>query len=133
VEYNILPLRWMIKENYNIDIEDACNGKIALDKFKVGFQKPCKCINRTYRLILMDIAMPVMDGIDSTKKIMKLVYDEKRKSVSNGDFNKEEDELVNIVAITAFDNKETKEKCLKAGMKQIIHKPLSQEKLLEIM
>ena len=69
----------MIKENYNIDIEDACNGKIALDKFKAGFDKPCKCINRTYRLILMDIAMPVMDGIESTKKILKLVKDEKRR------------------------------------------------------
>tara|TARA_B110000285_G_C14855003_1_gene481799 strand:- start:154 stop:435 length:282 start_codon:yes stop_codon:yes gene_type:complete len=93
----------MIKENYNIDIEDACNGKIALDKFKAGFEKPCNCINRTYRLILMDIGMPVMDGIESTKKILKLVEDQKKKQgITNFD------ELVNIVAVTAYDDKETK-------------------------
>ena len=66
-----MPLRWMIKENYGIEIDDASNGKIALEKFEAGLQKPCGCINRTYRLILMDIAMPIMDGIESSKKILR--------------------------------------------------------------
>ena len=45
----------MIIENYNIEVDEACNGEEALNMFKDKFSLPCGCINRTYRLILMDI------------------------------------------------------------------------------
>ena len=39
--------------------------------FKAALDKPCKCKNRAYKLIIMDIQMPIMDGIKSTEKILK--------------------------------------------------------------
>lgn len=38
-----------------VNIEDAPNGKIAVQKFKEGLRKECRCINRAYKLVLMDI------------------------------------------------------------------------------
>ena len=95
----------MIKQNYSIEIDDASNGKIALEKFEKGLKKPCGCINRTYRLILMDIAMPIMDGIESSKKILRQIKDLKTS-----------ENLTNIVAVTSFDTKENVQKCMKAGI-----------------
>ena len=73
MEFNIIPVRFLIKQNYNLDIDDAPDGKVALEKFEQGFIKPCGCNNRAYRLIFMDIGMPVMDGIESSKRIKKMM------------------------------------------------------------
>ena len=55
MEFNIIPVRFLIKQNYGLDIEEASDGKVAFEKFQEHFNKPCGCINRTYRLIFMDI------------------------------------------------------------------------------
>jgi CheY-like chemotaxis protein len=67
IEFNIIPIRIMIKNNFSLDIVDAANGDIALNLFKEGFNKKCGCINRAFKLIIMDLQMPVMDGIESAK------------------------------------------------------------------
>ena len=63
----------MIMENYQIEVDEAYNGEDALNMYKARFDLPCGCIDRTYRLILMDIQMPVMDGIESSDNIMKII------------------------------------------------------------
>ena len=63
----------MILDNYNIEVDEAYNGEVALQMFKYKFELPCGCINRAYRLILMDIQMPVMDGIESPTTIIKII------------------------------------------------------------
>ena len=82
MEFNIIPVRFLLKQNYGLEIDDACNGKIAFEMFEEKFNKPCGCVNRAYRLIFMDIGMPVMNGIESSKKILKLMkdYNEKKKN-----------------------------------------------------
>ena len=57
----------MIKNNFNLDIVDAPNGEVALNLFKEGFNKKCGCINRAFKLIIMDLQMPVMDGVEASK------------------------------------------------------------------
>ena len=34
MEFNIIPVKYLLKYNFNIDIDDASNGKIALEKFE---------------------------------------------------------------------------------------------------
>jgi CheY-like chemotaxis protein/signal transduction histidine kinase len=91
----------------NIDI--ANNGKDALDKF--GTTK--------YHLILMDIQMPVINGIAATKKIREL------ESTSNTQ--------TPIIAITANALSGDKETCLAAGMNDYISKPFQVEVLINKM
>ncbi len=91
----------------NIDV--ASNGKEALDKF--GTQR--------YDIILMDIQMPVMNGIVATKKIRELEVSTKTHTP--------------IIAITANALTGDKETCLAAGMNDYISKPFQVEILLEKM
>ena len=71
--FNILPVKTMIIDNYNIEVDEACNGEVAVQMFQEKFDLSCGCINRTYRLILMDIQMPVMDGYESSTNIIKII------------------------------------------------------------
>jgi CheY-like chemotaxis protein/signal transduction histidine kinase len=100
----ILSLKNHVK---NIDI--ANNGKDALDKF--GTTK--------YDLILMDIQMPVINGIAATKKIREL------EATTNTQ--------TPIIAITANALSGDKEACLAAGMNDYISKPFQVEVLVNKM
>jgi CheY-like chemotaxis protein len=98
----ILSIQKLVK---NIDV--ANNGKEALDKF--GTSK--------YDIILMDIQMPVMDGILATKKIREI------ESSTN--------HHTPIIAITANALAGDKENCLAAGMNDYISKPFQPEVLVQ--
>lgn len=100
----ILSLKNHVK---NIDI--ANNGKDALDKF--GTTK--------YDLILMDIQMPVINGIAATKKIRELEVTTNTQTP--------------IIAITANALSGDKEACLAAGMNDYISKPFQVEVLVNKM
>ena len=67
---NITPIQMMILEFFKLEIEEAPNGKIAVEMFREGFNRECGCSNRAYKTIFMDVQMPVMDGIEATKFIM---------------------------------------------------------------
>ena len=87
--FNILAVKNMVKLYFKMEVEEAINGQIALDMFKEGYSKECKCSIRAYRLIFMDVQMPIMGGIESAKEIMSVVGEEN---------------LTTIVALTSFTN-----------------------------
>jgi CheY-like chemotaxis protein len=89
-------------------VELAENGKIAVEKFK----------NSHFDLILMDIAMPIMDGIEATRLIRELEKENKR---------------IKIVAVTAHVMVTDREKCLAAGMDEYIAKPYRPHELIAIL
>jgi len=89
-------------EKTGVTIDYAENGKEAVEKFKVNYDKYC--------MILMDINMPEMDGDEATKIIRAL------------DIKKAKD--IPIVAMTADVFKEDVEKCLSVGMNDHISKPI---------
>ncbi len=91
----------------NIDV--ANNGKEALDKF--GTSK--------YDIILMDIQMPIMDGIVATKKIREI------ESATNIQ--------TPIIAITANALSGDRENCLAVGMNDYISKPFQVDVLVQKM
>ncbi len=91
------------------DIEMATNGLEGVEKY----------LDKEYDLILMDINMPVMDGLQATKQIRELEKgDVQRKRTS-------------IVAITANAFVDTKEKCLESGMDAYLSKPYKAEELAQ--
>ncbi len=95
--------------NYNIDL--AINGKICVEKF----------LENDYDLILMDIQMPVMNGLDTTAEIRKL---EQQMEVEN---------RIPIIAITAFAFEHDKQNCLDAGMDAYLTKPYRPQDLTDII
>ncbi|CCK77827.1 Sensor protein [Oleispira antarctica RB-8] len=71
---------------------------------------------KTFDLILMDINMPIMDGITATEKIRELSFPKNQ---------------VPILALTANAMMEDKERCINAGMNGFISKPIKLERLVE--
>lgn len=45
----------MINLYFKIKVDEAVNGSDAVELFTTAMNKPCKCKNRAYKLILMDI------------------------------------------------------------------------------
>jgi PAS domain S-box-containing protein len=75
----------------------------------------------SYDLVLMDVQMPEMDGIEATKRIRK-----NEKIMMS-------DESIPIIAMTAHVMQGDRERCLKAGMNDYISKPVTPEGLAEIL
>lgn len=90
-------------------VDVAFNGKEVLEKF--GHAK--------YDLILMDIQMPVMDGIKATQKIRKIEQSTNSHTP--------------VIAVTANAFPEDREKCMAAGMDGYISKPFQPEELLQLI
>ncbi|WP_372796523.1 response regulator [Pontiella sp.] len=72
--------------------------------------------NKKFDLVLMDCAMPVMDGFEATRQIRAM----------DGDIAK-----IPVVAITANAMKEDELKCLDSGMNDYIAKPVSRPVLIK--
>ena len=92
-------------EGLPIDLEMAENGKEGLEK----------AAETVYDLVLMDMAMPVMDGLTSAKEIRKLPG-------LNGKSP--------IVALTANAMASDRQRCLAAGMNDYLAKPLKLDALV---
>lgn len=101
------PMNRMIISKYleksGILVEDAENGKIALDTFTAS-------PSGYYSLILMDIMMPVMGGLESTRKI---------RTSGHPDAT-----TVPIIALSANAYMEDAEKSKQAGMQAHLAKPI---------
>ncbi len=71
------------------------------------------CDENNFDLILMDVQMPILDGIEATRKIRL-----------KANYNK-----IPIIGVTAGNVAGEKEKCLNAGMTDFLPKPLKQKDL----
>jgi len=40
--------------------------------YKKALEKPCGCTNRAYKLIFMDMSMPVMGGLEASRLILEM-------------------------------------------------------------
>jgi CheY-like chemotaxis protein len=96
----------------NVQIDLAENGKIVLEKLKTI----------PYDLILMDVQMPELNGLDATRAIRKL-----DSPVSK----------IPILAFTAYATTGEADKCIEAGMDDYISKPVSPDilcrKIIELL
>ncbi|MDN3521686.1 response regulator [Halomonas ramblicola] len=81
------------------DVELACNGVEALEAIA----------REAFDVVLMDIHMPVMDGLAATREI-------RRREAASGAHSR-------VVAMTASATREDRERCLAAGMDDYVTKP----------
>jgi PAS domain S-box-containing protein len=95
-----------ILNNYSAIITEAVNGKEAIDILETSETD----------LVLMDIQMPVMGGMEATKII--------RDKIST---------TLPVIALTANAIKGDNEKCIEGGMNAYLSKPFKEEDLLQIV
>jgi two-component system sensor histidine kinase/response regulator len=74
----------------------------------------------SYDLVLMDVRMPVMDGIEATRRIR-----DPQSGVINHD--------VPVIAMTAGIMQDEQKDCLAAGMNDFVPKPVSMHVLLGVL
>lgn len=91
------------------NIDTAVNGKEALDLFGKS----------NYDLILMDVQLPVMDGITAVQKIRELEASTSKHTP--------------VIAITANAMLGDKEKCISAGMDEYLSKPFHPNQLISLI
>lgn len=108
-ELNMEVAEFMLK-NKGADITKAWNGKEALEIFEAS--EP-----GYFDVILMDIMMPVMGGLEAAKHIRQMNRDDASK--------------VLIIAMTANAFQDDMERSLEAGMDAHITKPLNMDDLLD--
>jgi len=92
----------ILLQKIGCEAEIVSNGKEAVEK----------AMANEYDVCLMDMHMPVMNGIEATKKIRK-----------------KGNSTLPIIALTAAAVKEGKEQCLKAGMNDFLTQPVQPNKL----
>lgn len=71
--------------------------------------------NKNYDIVITDIQMPKMDGIDLSKALLQINKNQK------------------IIIISAYDEKEYIEEVVKLGIDGFMQKPLSTDQILEIL
>ncbi|MDE1152678.1 MAG: response regulator [Micavibrio sp.] len=102
-----------IFEPHGVTVNIARNGVEALSMLEKASHTPDNAID----LVLMDVMMPVMDGLTATREIRK--HPEWKK--------------LPIIMLTAKAMKDDQERCLNAGANDYMAKPLDVEKLLSLV
>lgn len=108
VDLNMMMMRALLTTLLpNCEIVEAENGVQALNAFR----------DKSPDIVLMDVQMPEMDGIVATRAI---------RSLGLG-------RTVPIIALTAGVLREEQEKCIEAGMNEIMTKPLNPDKFRNLL
>ncbi len=102
-----------ILEPHGVSIEIARNGKEAIEMLETSTTGSVSAID----LVLMDVMMPVMDGLTATREIRKDIRWKK----------------LPIIALTAKAMPDDQERCIEAGASDYMAKPLDVDKLLSLV
>lgn len=89
----------------------AQNGKIAVEKFKLN----------DFDVVLMDMHMPVLDGVSAAKQIRGFEKNQNRTNPTN------------ILALTADDQETSRQEAFAAGMNDFLQKPIDPYILIDIV
>lgn len=101
-----------VLRRHQFEVELAGNGQVALEKIKLT--------HGNFQLILMDIHMPVMDGLTCARLTRQ--------------FEKEHNLVgIPIIALTADATTMHRTACLEAGCNEFMSKPLDYPLLIEIL
>jgi signal transduction histidine kinase/ActR/RegA family two-component response regulator len=103
--------------NREVIVEMLADLLLVVDVAEDGGEAVSRLRDRCYDLVLMDVQMPTMDGLEATRQIRGMAGRER----------------VPIIALTGNAFAEDRQACLDAGMSDYLAKPVSPESLFEKM
>ena len=106
IAMNCIILKALLEELGIKHVAEEHDGEEAVELIRQGSQ---------FDVILMDVRMPKMDGLEASQLIRTLAYDKP------------------IIAVTANAFEADKQACLQAGMNDFLSKPIEIEKLKELL
>ncbi|KAK1589684.1 hsp90-like protein [Colletotrichum navitas] len=107
---NIEVVSKMLKLEEVYDVTVAKDGQEAYDLVKANMDN-----NKGFDVIFMDVQMPNLDGLQSTKLIRKMGY------------------TAPIVALTAFSEESNVRECMESGMNEFLSKPIRRPALKQVL
>ena len=107
---NVQVVRQMLKQEHVQDVTVAKDGQEAYDLVKGTMER-----NQPYDVIFMDVQMPNVDGIQSTRLIRGIGYTSP------------------IVALTAFSEESNVKDCMESGMNEFLAKPIKRPALKQVL
>ena len=121
-EFNVMASQKMIQK-LGIDSDVAYNGEECINLVKEKQKLNCQCNKNYYKIIFLDIVMPVLDGIKAAKKIQEMID------------NKEINENIQIIFISGnIDGSKLEESLLQIKcVKECLQKPVRLEKYQKIL
>ena len=129
-EFNLVPLSLILKSQHKIQSIKALDGEQAVKIFRKDRMK--RCCNVRIQIVLMDIVMPVMDGLEATARIMDILREERAVA---GTYDTLKDRAqpakmaaemgVYIAAVTAYIDQPSVDKMFDCGMVEAIPKPVN--------
>jgi len=100
----------------------AANGEAAIESWTAA-----RATDTPYDLVLMDVQMPIMDGLEAVRRIRGI-----ESRLGEGQ-NRVAPSPTRIVALTANAYAEDREACMAAGMDGLLVKPLDRERLCDVL
>jgi CheY-like chemotaxis protein len=94
-------------------VRSLCPPAVVIDEAKNGLESFTQASETRYDVVLMDVQMPVMGGIEATQKIRQTPTSKSRESP--------------IIGVTASATMLDREKCLDVGMNDVLCKPFTTE------
>jgi osomolarity two-component system sensor histidine kinase SLN1 len=107
---NIEVVSRLLKLEDVYDVTIAKDGQEAYDLVKANMEK-----NQQFDVIFMDVQMPNLDGLQSTRLIRKMGYS------------------APIVALTAFSEESNVKECMESGMNEFLSKPIRRPALKQVL
>lgn len=108
-----LKVAEMLLKKKDVQVDSVMDGETAVE----AVQKS------SYQMVLMDVQLPGINGLEATKRIRQ--WEKRVLSPSHA----ENRPRVPIIAMTGEDRKEDQQACLDAGMDDVMEKPISPEKI----
>ncbi|CAD8062028.1 unnamed protein product [Paramecium sonneborni] len=110
--FNIYTFTKILNKKNIIDIDSASNGNECIEKVK---NKKCSTLCTGYKLIFMDLEMPILNGLNAAQQILK--------------FNPNQV----IIPCSGYSDNYEKENCLKTGMIHYLVKPIREHEITYVL